>query len=70
MTARFSVKGTCPVCGKRVARSRTFEKTVNPFNRNADGSIKTSAEVYDAVKAEGEAWQPDFTHEACAGDPE
>lgn len=62
---QFEQTGQCPTCLKRVTRRRTFTQTVNPFNRNDDGSVKTSAEVYAAVKAEGEAWQPDFTHEAC-----
>lgn len=37
---------TCPKCGK-AKRKRTFraECTVNPFNKNDDGSIKTPSEV-------------------------
>ena len=46
-------------------RRKTFEQTVNPFNRNTDGSVKTRDEVAEAVKAEALAWVPDFTHEAC-----
>lgn len=63
--ARASHGGKCPVCGKRVSRSRTFTQTINPFNRNEDGSVKTPAEVRVAVDAEANAWEPDFTHEAC-----
>ena len=40
VTHRAIRTGTCPVCGKRVKRSRVFEHTVNPFNRNPDGSVK------------------------------
>jgi hypothetical protein len=59
--------GKCPVCNKRVTRSRTFEKTVNPFNRNKEtGLIKTWEEVASEVNAEADAWVPDFTHSACA----
>lgn len=43
-----SAKATfvCPSCGKG-GRTRTFtsECTVNPFNVNADGSVKTAQEV-------------------------
>jgi hypothetical protein len=62
---RRSALGTCPGCGRFVQRRKTFEQTVNPFNRNADGSVKTRDEVSEAVKAEAAAWVPDFTHEAC-----
>lgn len=54
--------GKCPNCGKRVSRSRSFEQTVNPFNKNADGTVKSRDEVWAAVKAEADAWVPDFTH--------
>lgn len=42
VTARFD----CPQCGKK-NRLRTFraECTVNPFNKNEDGSVKTPDQV-------------------------
>lgn len=48
---------TCPSCMKpNRLRTFTVEHTVNPFNRNEDGSIKTAREVqasaYLAAKAE------------------
>ena len=61
-----SSTGNCPVCGKRVRRSRTFAQTVSPFNRNPDGTVRTRAQISAAVLAERSAWVPDFTHEACA----
>lgn len=57
--------GYCPVCGKRVRRSTTFENTVNPYNRNVDGSVKTPAEVAENVKKLVKEWVPDFTHGRC-----
>ena len=73
ITVRFTVpketrklSGKCPVCDKRVARSRTFEKTVSPFNVNKETrEPKTWDEVAADVQAEADAWVPDFTHEAC-----
>lgn len=56
----------CPVCGKRSIRRRYFEHTVNPYNRNEDGTVKTSAEVRADAKREADAWVPDFTHARCA----
>lgn len=59
--------GPCPVCGKSVKRSRKFEFTVNPWNRNPDGSVCTYEEVLDQAHAAAEAWVPDFTHRRCKG---
>lgn len=63
--ASRSVAGKCPVCGKPVRRTKRFEHTVNPFNLNADGSVKTAREVYLDAKAEASTWVPDFTHKRC-----
>jgi hypothetical protein len=63
--ARREVTGTCPVCGKTSKRSRTFEHTINPFNKNPDGTVKSASQVREAVTAEADAWQPDFTHQKC-----
>ena len=57
--------GKCPVCGKRVVRKATFEHTVNPFNKNKDGNIKSDSEVRQDVNAEADRWVPDFTHDKC-----
>lgn len=60
-------RGTCPVCGKPTVRTRVFEHTINPFNLNAEGLPKTPEEVLAAVRAEADAWEPDFTHGKCRG---
>jgi len=57
--------GKCPVCGKRVVRRKTFEHTVNPFNKNKDGSVRTFEEVLNRVNEEADNWQPDFCHDKC-----
>lgn len=62
--------GYCPVCGKLANRSKVFEQTVNPWNRNENGSPKTTREVAAAVIAEADAWVPtadDLTHAKCQG---
>ena len=68
ITVRRVHSGKCPVCGKTVRRSRSFTHTVNPFNRNPDGSVRTVAEVTARVNAEADLWVPDFTHTACESD--
>lgn len=58
--------GVCPVCGAGTIRRRTFAQNISPYNRNADGTVRTRDEVHAAVRADAAAWVPDFTHEACA----
>lgn len=61
---RASRSVACPKCGKKVKRSRTFERTLNPFNKNADGSVKTYSEVLADVGAEARFWMKQA--EPCA----
>lgn len=69
ITVRRSKKGLCPVCGKRAQRSRTFTHTVNPYHPALSPTMSQQAAeeaVRNAVKAEADAWVPDFTHTACS----
>ena len=43
--------------GKLVKRQKTFSQTVNPFNKNSDGSVKTREEVFESVKLEALNWK-------------
>jgi hypothetical protein len=64
---RFATKeGFCPVCNKRSRKTRTFENTVNPFNRNEIGAPKSYQEVEADVTSLAVNWVPDFTHAKCA----
>lgn len=65
VTTKRQHRGVCSECGKTTTRSRTFEQTVNPFNRNDDGSVRTRREVWLAVNVKADEWVPDFTHERC-----
>lgn len=65
---RTAVKsGFCLVCGGAVTRQRTFGNTVNPFNRNELGAVRTYGEVMDSVNQLCADWIPDFTHKVCKG---
>ena len=71
VAVRRRLVGKCPVCGKRSARSRKIEQTVNPFHPavlTLPGD-STYADAYAAVLAAAEreagAWEPDFTHADC-----
>jgi hypothetical protein len=42
--------------GKRRQETRTFMQTVNPFNRNADGTRKTREQILAELHAERLTW--------------
>lgn len=47
---------TIIVDGKKKRQQKTFEQTVNPFNKNPDGTIKTYEQVLESVNAVRDAW--------------
>jgi hypothetical protein len=44
-------------CGKKVRRQRTFTQTLNPFNKNAAGAVKTVPEIRAENKECAEEWK-------------
>ncbi len=42
--------------GKKRQETRKFFQTVNPFNKNADGSLKARDQILVEIKAERDAW--------------
>ena len=59
-------RGTCPVCHKTVERSTTFTQTINPFNKNAAGEVKSPREIRDELRAEAAAWKAEpAVHARC-----
>lgn len=42
--------------GKRRQKTKTFSQTLNPFNKNAEGNIKTREEILVEINAEADAW--------------
>ena len=58
--------GKCVVCGKAATRSTTFEQTLNPFNKNPDGSAKSARDIYRELETEAQAWSAEPpTHVRC-----
>lgn len=56
----------CPGCGKRLRRQRTFIQTLNPFNKNAEGRVKTELEIVRELNATASEWeQKPERHDAC-----
>lgn len=48
--------GKC-LCGKKRTRSEVLWMTVNPFNTNKDGSVKTREQVRADLEKEHKDWQ-------------
>ncbi|MGW6946124.1 hypothetical protein ACWGHD_04275 [Streptomyces xanthophaeus] len=67
LTATKSVP--CEVCGRKLRRQRTFEQTISPFNKTADGEVKSYRHIYPELEAEAAAWkaEPEI-HTKCAED--
>ncbi|MCP3820124.1 hypothetical protein NLX86_19085 [Streptomyces sp. A3M-1-3] len=67
LTATKSVP--CTGCGKKVRRQRTFEQTINPYNKNADGIPKSRIDILHELKTQADAWQAVAeTHTKCEGE--
>jgi hypothetical protein len=49
--------GKCPGCGKRYRLQRTFEQTINPYNRLPDGTPKSMEDIVRELTAECIAWR-------------
>lgn len=61
-----SRSGICPICGERGTRRTTFEHTINPWNTNPDGSVKTRHQVQADVDTLAKAWSAEpFVHARC-----
>lgn len=41
---------------KRYQRTKTFCQTINPFNRNADGSVKTREKIMLELTKQRDDW--------------
>lgn len=51
-TRRWKDPGT----GKSKQETKRFFQTVNPFNKDPDGSLKTRSQIQAEVNAEAAAW--------------
>ncbi|KAB1146762.1 hypothetical protein F7R91_14375 [Streptomyces luteolifulvus] len=56
----------CPACGKKLRRQRTFSQTLNPFNKNKDGQVKTELEIVRELVVVASKWEAEpEPHPAC-----
>ena len=47
----------CSICGKRLKRRRKFYQTINPFNKRADGEVKTYSDIYPELREDAQKWE-------------
>jgi hypothetical protein len=67
VTYPVTKKVPCRACGKTLTRSTTLIQTVNPFNKNPDGTMKTEEQIWTELRAQAQAWTPsNDIHSACA----
>lgn len=59
------VQGKCSICARPTRRTLKVSHTMNPFNRNKAGYVKSRDEVLADVRAELDAKTPDFDHAKC-----
>ena len=52
-----SKSGKCSVCGKACTRSQKFSQTLNPFNKNKKGEVKTWQEIKEELRVELNNWR-------------
>jgi hypothetical protein len=57
----------CAKCGKRFSRHTTIVHTVNPFNKNPDGSVRTVPEIRTVQFEEADAWKAAPEQQMCRG---
>lgn len=58
-------KGKCAVCGKRMQETRDFKQSLNPYNRNADGTQKSVADILRQEQEKYDAWTEPLVHPWC-----
>lgn len=49
--------GFCFKCSEKRKRQKTFYQTVNPWNKNDDGSVRTRTEIYNDIGREIAEWK-------------
>ena len=61
------VSGKCIICGARIFKRKTFIHTINPWNLNESGTVKTYLEVMEDVIKERDKWEASqpVIHEKC-----
>ena len=65
---KFSKSGICPACGKSAIRTKKFFQTLNPFNKNDDGSVKTRDQIMVELSAQASKYRSETIYHAKCED--
>lgn len=58
--------GKCQHCGKQCKVRKKFYQTLNPFNKNSKGSVKSRREIMDEINNERDKWlELPVSHKKC-----
>lgn len=59
-------QGKCSCCNKSCKIKKKFYQTLNPFNRNSEGSVKTRQEIQEEINSERQKWMKEpVKHKKC-----
>lgn len=47
----------CPQCSKPMRRSKMFMQTLNPFNTDSEGRVKTALQIREELVVTGKEWK-------------
>lgn len=67
---KLTVKATAPCgkCGIKCTRTKVFSQTLNPFNTNADGSVKTRDQIMVELQPKAAQYRNEtIYHVKCEG---
>lgn len=45
-----------PITGKTRQKTKKFSQTLNPFNKNGQGEVKTREEIRAELRVQADAW--------------
>ncbi len=63
---RSTKSGKCSICNKTAKRSKKFSQTLNPWNIDDKGKVRTRDEIYKELRKDILEWQEKIVlHEKC-----
>ncbi len=59
--AMARVECSHPDCKKMVQRTKKFEQTINPFNKDLNGQVKSERQIREELIRARDKWLDEFT---------
>lgn len=50
----------CVDCNKTLRRQKKFSQTINPFNKNVNGKVKSRSEIHDELVVTMNEWKAEL----------